>query len=144
MPLWQFFDTFKENTMNGSNVIDFDTDEIKVALYDNSGGAPDIDLDAVTGDLPGAEVTETGYTAGGEILANMTVAEAAGVVTVDNTVDITWSFNAGGFADARYAIMIATTGLRLIAFMDMAVDKGNTTGDLTLAFDALGLFTLSG
>lgn len=143
MPAWQIFDDFKTNTMNGTVPIDFNGDVIKVALWDNAGGAPDLSADAVLANLPGAEVTGTGYSAGGETIGTLDVSESGGTVTFDGD-DVSWAQNGGGFTDARYAILYEDGGNVLVAYMDMAIDKGNVTGALTLEFAGTGIFTLSG
>lgn len=142
MVAWTFFDGMKEFQLDGTFPIDYDTDEIKIALYDNN--APDVDLDVVVADLPGSEMgSGNGYTTGGEVLNNPTVVESAGTVTFDAD-DVSWSQNGAGFTTARYAIMIRTTGLRLVAFLNFGSDKGNTTGDLTIEMDVAGIITLAG
>lgn len=148
MPSWVFFDSFKTNTMDGTATVDFDTDTIKVALV-TVVNVPDINVDDFWDDLVATEVSSVGtYTAGGDALQTRTINEAAGVVTFDAD-DINWPVDTGsGFTNARHAILYKDTGTTttspLIATMDMGVDKSNTTGDLTLEFDAAGLFTLSG
>ena len=145
MAAWVFFDSFKTNTINGTNIIDFDTDLIKIALI-TVGNVPDINVDDFWDDLVATEVTGTNYTARGEALTTPVVSEAAGTVTF-NADDVTWNSNAGGFANARHAILYfdstVNTTSPLIATLDFAVDKGNTTGDLTIQMDVLGLITLT-
>ncbi len=143
MPAWQFFDDFKTNQINGTAEIDFNTDVIKVALWDNSGGAPDLAADSVLTDLPGAEVTESGYTAGGETIGTLDVSESGGTVTFDGD-NVSWAQDGSGFADARYAILYEDGGDVLVAYMDMAIDKSNINGALTLEFAGTGIFTLTG
>lgn len=146
MPSWIFFDSFKTNTIDGSTTVDFDTDDIKVALITNAN-IPDIDVDDFFDDFEATEVSGVNYTAGGEALTTRTINESGGVVTFDAD-DVSWLEDGSGFADARHAILYNDTGTpstsALVATMNMVVDKGNTTGDLTLEFDAAGLFTLSG
>jgi len=145
MPAWTFFDSFKTNTINGTGIIDFDTDLIKIALITVSN-VPDIDVDDFWDDLQATEVTGTNYTARGEALGSRTVAEAGGVVTFD-AADVTWVSSGGGFANARHAILYfdstVDTTSNLVATLDFGVDKGNTTGDLTIQMDSLGIITLT-
>ena len=150
MPAWVFFANFKQNTMNGAanGQVDFDNDPVKIALVTNVN-IPDTAIggDDFFDDLEATEVSGTGYTAGGETPGTPTINEAAGVVTYD-AIDVSWAQNGAGFTDARHAILYHDTGTpatsALVATMNMAVDKGNTTGALTLEFAATGIFTLSG
>ena len=145
MAAWTFFDSFKTNTINGTGIIDFDTDLIKIALITVSN-VPDINVDDFWDDLQATEVSGTNYTAGGEALTTRTVTESGGTVTF-NADDVNWVSNAGGFADARHAILYfdstVNTTSNLIATLDFGVDKGNTTGDLTIEMDSLGIITLT-
>ena len=148
MPIWIFFAHFKRNTMDGTDSVDFDTDIMKIALVTN-GNVPDVTItgDDFFDDLEATEVSGTGYSAGGIALTTRTIVESGGTVTFDAD-DVTWSQDGSGFTDARHAILYHDTGTpttsSLVATMNMAVDKGNTTGDLTLEFASTGLFTLSG
>ncbi len=148
MPLWQFFDDFKTNSlMGGVDPIDFNADAIKVALF-NATAAPNADTMTFLDDLVGSnEMTETNYTAGGELIGTLDVSESGGVVTF-NGDDVSWAQSGTGFPDARFAILYFDTGNELtspmVAFMDMGVDKSNINGILTLEFAGTGLFTLSG
>lgn len=146
MAAWTFFDSFKTNTIDGTGLIDFDGDLIKIALITNNN-IPDINVDDFWDDLQPDEVASgNGYTTRGEALASRTINETGGVVTFD-AADVTWVSNPSGFADARHAILYfdSTTDntSNLIATLDFGVDKGNTTGDLTIQMDSLGIITLT-
>ena len=146
MPTWIFFDSFKTNTINGTEFIDFDTDAIKVALV-TSTLAPDIDVHNFWDDLVANEVSGTNYTTRGTALTSRTINEAGGVVTFD-AADITWTQSGAGFSTARYSILYKDTTVNatspLVAYLDFTSDKGNVSGDLILQMDAAGLFTLGG
>lgn len=137
------FNLFLLNQFNGTAVIDFDTDVVKVALatvaYVPNAATHDF-FDDVTNEVVGG-----GYTAGGATVANPTLAEAAGVVTFDGD-DVTWLQNAGGFEDARIAIIYKDTGVAstspLVGYIDLISDKGNVNGDLTIAWNVDGIFTV--
>jgi len=92
------------------------------------------------------EVSGTNYTAGGAAIGSVTVTETGGTTTVDGA-DVTWTSSGTGFNDARYAILYydtATAGTSpLQGYIDFSSDKGNTTGDLTLQWNAQGIFTIS-
>lgn len=147
MATWTFFNSFKETQLDGSigtAPIDFDTDTIKVMLI-TSVLAPVAATHDLKNDLDVNEVSGTNYTATGETLT-VTVTESAGTVTVDSN-DPQWLESGTGFANARYAVIYKDTGLNttspLVCFLDFTTDKGNTTGNLTIQMDALGIFTLA-
>ena len=147
MATWTFFNSFKETQLDGSigtAPIDFDTDTIKVGLI-TAATAPVAATHDLWNDFTATEVSGTNYTTGGATLT-VTVAEAAGTVTVDSD-DPQWLESGAGFANARYAILYKDTGTPstspLVCFLDFTTDKGNTTGNLTIQMDALGIFTLA-
>ena len=146
MVAWVFFDSFKTNTINGTQIIDFDTDLIKIALVSNSN-PPDINVDDFWDDLNATQMASgNGYTTDGETPGTPTVSESGGTVTFQAD-DVTWDSNGAGFSTARFAILyfdtLTDTTSPLIAHLDFGVDKGNTTGDLTIQMDVLGLITLT-
>jgi len=128
-------------------------DVVKVALV--TAAVTPTSADAVPGMNAGATTTYTevtaggGYTAGGETLdtvANM-VTEAAGTMTFDDTgSSVTWTQNASSPTDARWAIVYnsSDTGLeRGIAWIDLGAVVDLTAGDLTITWNASGLFTIA-
>lgn len=129
------------------------TDSVKLALI-TSAVTPTA-ADAVPGMNAGATTTYTevtaggGYTAGGETLdtiANM-VTEAAGTMTFDDTgASVTWTKNASSPTNARYGIIYnsSDTGLeRAYAFLDLGSTIDLTAGDLTVTWNASGIFTIA-
>jgi hypothetical protein len=132
------------NQLNGANVIDWDTDTIKLMLT-TSTYTPNASTHDFKDDITN-EVTGTNYVAGGTALASKSVTESAGVVTVD-AADITWSQHASGFSNARYAVLYKDTGVAatslVVGYIDFTSDKGNVSGDLTVQFNAAGIFTSS-
>ena len=147
MATWTLFNSFKRTQLDGTigtAPIDFDGDLIKVALVDSTL-TPVAATHDLWDDLVANEVTGTNYTTRGFALS-VTVSEAAGTVTVDSD-DPQWLEDGAGFADARYAILYKDTTVNgtspLICFLDFSTDKGNTTGNLTIQMDVLGIFTLA-
>ena len=143
MATFTFYNLWKEAQLDGNladTPIDFDTDVIKLALV-NSTYVP-AQTHTVFGDASANEVSGTNYTAGGTAVT-LTVTESGGTVTVDGT-DVTWAQNAGGFANARYAILYkdAVTD-PMVGYIDFTSDKGNVQGDLTVQWNASGIFTLA-
>lgn len=128
-------------------------DSIKLTLI-TSAVVP-TSSDAVPGMNAGATTTYTevaaggGFTAGGEALdtlAAMTV-EAARTMTFDDTgASVVWTQNGASPTDARYGIVYnsSDTGLeRAIAWIDLGATVDLTAGDLTITWNASGIFTIT-
>ena len=139
---WVIYDNMVLLQHNGG-AIDFDTDTIKCMLVTDSYTPAKATHD-YRADLGATEVSGSGYSAGGEALASKSVALSTAVVTFD-AADVTWSQDAGGFADAKYAVLYKNTSSAstdgLIAYADIGSSKGNVAGDLTLEMSASGIFT---
>lgn len=95
------------------------------------------------------EVSGGGYTAGGVALTT-TWNESAGTVTFDSSVNPSWSQNGTGPTNIVAALIYSETavGEDALCFIDMTTDGGSTplslqAGDITLTFNASGVFTLS-
>jgi len=126
-------------------VIDWATASVKVMLVDNTYTL-DIDahsqkdeIDALT-----VEISGTGYTAGGQALANK-------AITRDDTND--WSkFDAddalwgSSTLTARGAIVYLATGTpateTLIAYIDFISDKSSSAGDFIIQWHTDGVFRI--
>jgi hypothetical protein len=148
---WVPFDSYMKNLfIQGANgVVDWDdnaTTDVKVMLIKDDV-APVPETHDFVDDLDDNEVSGTGYTATGNVIASKAVTVDAHVITVDADNPATWSQNGAGFTDARYALLYKDSGTPatspLIAYADLGGDKGNVAGDLTIEFDALGIFTLA-
>jgi len=144
------FDEAKAYMLDG----DFgSTDSVKLALI-TSAVTPTA-ADAVPGMHASATTTYTevtaggAYTAGGETLDTIAncVTEAAGTMTFDDTgASVVWSQNASSPTDARYGIVYnsSDTGLeRAFCFIDLGATIDMTAGDLTITWNASGLFTIA-
>lgn len=130
--------------MNGTAVIDFDTDVIKVMLW-GTGLTLDYSGDVYVSDLTGgSQVTGTNYTAGGATLGSKSLTESGGTVTFD-AADVTWTQSGTGFNNAYYAIIYKDTGNTatspLIGLIDLTGPKGNVSGDLTIQWGGSGIAT---
>jgi hypothetical protein len=135
------FNSFKRDIMNGG--IDLDTDTIKVALV-TSAYTPNQDTHDNFDDVTN-EVSGTGYTAGGQALANK-------AVTADNTDnegvfdadDVTWGSST---ITARGAVVYKDTGTpstsKLICYIDFGSDKVSSNGNFTIAWNAEGILNLN-
>jgi len=139
---WVLYDNMILLQHNGG-AIDFDTDTINCMLV-TSAYTPNKATHDYRDDLGATEVSGSGYSAGGAALAAKSVALSTAVVTFD-AGDVTWSQDAGGFADAKYAVLYKSTASTatdgLIAYADIGSSKGNVSGDLTLEMSASGIFT---
>jgi hypothetical protein len=125
--------------------IDWDTDTIKVALLTNSY-TPDQDAHNYLDDVVANEVTGTGYTAGGNTLANKTNSynSATNVIVLDAD-DTTWSSST---ITARYAVIYdaspATNATRpLIGYVDFGSDQSSSNGNFTITWDATGIVRIT-
>jgi hypothetical protein len=121
--------------------IDWDSDTIKVALLTNAY-TPDQDGHDYYDDVVANEVTGTGYTAGGNTLANKTntYSSATNVIVLDAD-DTTW---ASSTITARYAVIYdatpATNATRpLIGYVDFGSDQSSSNGNFTITWDATGI-----
>lgn len=125
--------------------IDWDTDTIKVALLTNSY-TPDQDAHNYFDDVSTFEVTGTGYTQGGNTLANKTNTynSATNVIVLDAD-DTTWSSST---ITARYAVVYdaspATNATRpLIGYVDFGSDQSSSNGNFTITWDATGIVRIT-
>jgi hypothetical protein len=125
--------------------IDWDTDTIKVALLTNAY-TPDQDAHNYLDDVVANEVSGTGYTAGGNTLANKTNTYNSGTnVIVLDADDTTWSSST---ITARYAVIYdaspATNATRpLIGYVDFGSDQSSSNGNFTITWDATGIVRIT-
>lgn len=125
--------------------VDWDGDTIKVALLTNSY-TPDQDAHNYLDDVIANEVSGTGYTAGGNTLANKTnnYNSATNVIVLDAD-DTTWSSST---ITARYAVIYdatpATNATRpLIGYVDFGSDQSSSNGNFTITWDATGIVRIT-
>ncbi len=106
--------SFKEQLLLG--VHDFSADVMKIALYTSSADiSPSTTVYTVSG-----EVSGTGYTAGGEVLLNVTVNLSNGIayVSFDNP---TW--NAATFTTRGALIYNYTKSNKSVAVLNFGIDQ---------------------
>lgn len=104
--------SFKEQLLLGQH--DLETDTLKIALYTSSAVlGPDTTVYTTTG-----EVSSPGYTAGGEILVNVTVSLANGIAyaSFDNPTWVATTFSPRGaliynFSKANKSIGVLNFGI---------------------------------
>ena len=121
--------------------IDLAADTIKVALC-TSSYTPDQDAHDYFDDITN-EVEGTGYTAGGEELSNKSQNAASGTYTFDAD-DTVWSSST---FTARYAIIYKDTGTAstspLIGYVNFGADVSPTASDMTIQWNASGIFYIT-
>ena len=134
------YNIFKEEVLNGEFDLDTGADAIKVILV--TGHTPNIDTHYGYADVIGDEESGTGYTAGGETLANQVTdldsANDRGTFDADN---VTWTGLDVG--TPSHAIMYDDTNAndRLIAYWEVTTPSNG--GDYTLQWNANGILLLT-
>ena len=148
---WVPFDSYLKGLLTGefTGFVDHDgVGPFMIALITDAE-APVAATHQYWADLDENEVSGTGYTQHGNEVDNAAVSVAGNVITFDADDPATWAQDAGGFTDARYAILYlqqagptpATS--QLMAYYDLGGDKGNVDGDLELSLHADGISTLA-
>jgi len=139
----QLYGQFLSQALNKE--IDWDSDTIKVALLTNAY-TPNQDAHNYYDDVVANEVTGTGYTAGGNTLANKTNAynSSTNVIVLDAD-DTTW---ASSTITARYAVVYdatpATNATKpLIGYVDFGSDQSSSNGNFTITWDATGIVRIT-
>jgi len=119
-------------------------DDIKCAILDNT-------TTPAVGDTTPAltDYTEVGtggtYAAGGTSLGNLgtCVTEAAGVMTFDSATNPSWAQDASNDTDAYWGLVYHVTTGSAIGFLDLGGPVDMSAGDLTVTWNASGLFTIT-
>lgn len=135
--------SFKVKLWQGK--VDIENDTIKMAVM-GTGHSIDIDTQEFWSDVSANEISDSGYTAGGQQTTTVSV-------TQDNTADeapldfddITWTLT--GPVTSRYGVLYKDTGTPstspLIDSFDFGSDKTTENGDLTIQVDSDGYATIS-
>ena len=137
------FDEAKAKMLDGDWA---STDHFYLAICDDTV-TPAADTATPTlGDF--TEVGAAGtYTAGGTDLGALAdlVTEAAGTMTFDSATNPTWAQDASNDADAYWGIIYNYTdaGNDALAFVDLGGPVDMTAGDLTVTWNASGIFTIA-
>ena len=135
------FDEAKLALLDGTH--DLDTDTLKLAICDNTTAPTAGTATPALGDF--TQVGSGGsYVAGGTTLT-ISLTESAGTVTFDSTTNPSWAQNASNDTDAYWGILYNDTdaGDAAIAFVDLGGPVDMTAGDLTVTWNASGIFTLA-
>lgn len=121
-------------------------DDIKCAVLDNTVTPTAADATPALGDY--TEVGAAGtYVAGGTSLGTLgtLVTEAAGTMTFDSATNPTWAQDPSNDTDAFWGLIYNDTdvGKLAIAFVDLGGPVDMTAGDLTITWNASGIFTIA-
>lgn len=131
-----------KNQYDGTAVVDYDTDTIKVALL--TGHTPAQDTHDFFSDVSANQITGTGYTAGGATLGTKTITydTATDQVRMD-AADTTWTTST---LSATHAVVYKDTGTGstspLIALVDFGATVTTTAGTFQITWDATGLVVI--
>lgn len=121
-------------------------DDIKCAILDNTTAPLQADTTPALGDY--TEVGAAGtYTAGGTSLGNWgtLISQTSNVATCDSGTNPTWAKDASNDTDAYWALVYNDTqaGDPAICFIDLGGSVDMSAGDLTVTWNASGLFTIT-
>lgn len=121
-------------------------DDIKCAVLDNTLTPTAGDITPALGDY--TQVGSAGtYVAGGTSLGTLgtAVTEAAGVMTFDSATNPTWAQDALNDVDAWWGLIYNATdlGKLAIAFVELGGPVNMGAGDLTITWNASGIFTIT-
>ena len=123
------------------------TDTIKLALLKDTSTPTQADTTPSLGDYN--QCTAGGnYTSGGETLDTWTncVTQSSNVMTFDDTgASVTWLQDAGNPTDARWGLIYNAddAGTAAICYIDLGSTVNMTQGDLTITWNASGIFTVT-
>lgn len=121
-------------------------DDIKIAICDNTTAPTAATVSPTLSDF--TEVGAAGtYTAGGTSLGTLgtAVTETGGTMTFDSATNPTWAQDASNDTDAYWGIIYNDTDAsdRAIAYVDLGGPVDMTAGDLTITWNASGIFTIA-
>ena len=128
-----------KNQYDGTSVVDWDTNTIKVALL--TGHTPAQDTHDFFNDVSANEITGTGYTADGAALTTKTVTydTASDQVRLDAD-DTSWTTST---LSATHAVVYKDTGTAstspLIGLIDFGGTVSTTAGTFQITWDSTGI-----
>jgi hypothetical protein len=122
------------------------SDDIKCAILDDTTTPTAGDTTPALGDY--TQVGSGGtYVSGGTSLGNLgtLVAESGGTMTFDSGTNPSWAQDAGNDTDAHWGLIYNDTdgGDLAIAFVDLGGPVDMSAGDLTITWNASGIFTIT-
>ena len=119
-------------------------DDIKCAILDNTTAPAAGDTTPALSDY--TQVGSGGtYVSGGTSLGNLgtCVTEAAGTMKFDSSTNPTWAQDAGNDTDAYWALVYHVSSGKALGFLDLGGPVDMSAGDLTVTWNASGLFTIT-
>ena len=133
------YNDFKSGVVSG--LIDLGGDTFKIMLV-TATYAPNVDTHTFRSSVTN-EVSGTGYTAGGQALANVSLTtDDTNDRAVWNADDPVWTAST---ITARGAVIYQDTGNaatdRLVCYLDFGSDIASTNADFTVTFNATGIIT---
>lgn len=119
-------------------------DDIKCAILDDTTTPTAADATPALADYTEVETAGT-YTAGGTSLGTLGdgVTESGGTMTFDSATNPTWAKDASNATDAHWGLIYHVTTGQAIAFVDLGGPVDMTAGDLTITWNASGIFTIA-
>jgi len=121
--------SFAQELLKGQH--NFPTNTIYIALYEAGSGAPYAVSDTAYSSGTSNQVSGTGYTTGGKVLQNGTVANQTSVATV--TFD-TISWTSATFGAAYGVLYNNSSSDKLIVVLDFGGTKSCSNGTFTITF----------
>ena len=121
--------SFAQELMKGSH--NFTSNTIKLALYSAGSGAPYAVSSTIYESSVSNQVSGTGYTTGGKVLQNGTVANQTSVATL--TFD-TISWTSATFGAAYGVIYNNSASDKLVVVLDFGGTKSCSNGTFTITF----------
>ena len=122
------------------------TDVFYCALLDSTVTPAAADATPVLGDYTQVGAAGT-YVSGGLSLGALSalVTEAGGTVTFDSSTNPSWAQDASNDTDAYWGLIYNFTdaGKDAVGFVDLGGPVDMTAGDLTITWNASGIFTLA-
>jgi hypothetical protein len=122
-------------------------DAVWIAICDNTTAPTVSTATPALGDFTQVGTAGT-YTSGGVSLGNIgsLTSQANGTVTFDSTVNPSWAQHASNDTDAYWGIIYNNTDASdsAIGYVDLGGPVDMSAGDLTITWNASGIFTISG
>jgi len=112
---------------------------VKCALLDNTY-TPNQDSHADWSTISSAEISASGYSAGGAEVTTKSLSLTGNVVTFDGD-NVQWTSTAT--ITARYAVVYDTGSSYLLCYHDFESDESATNGTFTVQWNSSGIFQVS-
>lgn len=127
----------------GNGSIDFDTDNLRLALL-GDGYTADLNAHDAFDDVNSYEISGAGYTATGQTVASCTVTSSSNVITFTGA-NCTWTT---ATISARYGVLYCYKGSTasdnpLLALFDFGSTQTSSSGTFNVAWSTGGIFTIT-